>query len=405
MKGLQEKKGITLIALIVTIIILLILAGMSISMISGEGLFSKARTSADVYKKSASKEAIELLMAEYKMENASTGVTLEQFLQDEGYTEGVDYNKDGDNITFYEGEYAILLNKATGEVEEPVKTDKIVKLKANKKIVELNETLTVTVEYGSGVDITNSKYKIVKTGTEVGEIETALSGNTINIPTTNIGRYTVYLQVVYKDNSESTIKHIDIQVGTPVTSIELNKNATTIEKGSTETLTATVLPNNASEKGIIWTTSNTSIATVSNGTITAVSPGTVTVIATSADNNSITASCVITIPEHLITSITLDKSNVSMVKGNSTNIVATIEPANATNVELDWIIEPSNSNYLTLGEETITTNSNNIQIQKSLTGSNAGNVTIKAKARDGSNVESATANVTVETPTPVNLRK
>ena len=126
MRGLREKKGITLIALIVTVIILLVLAAVSISMVSGEGLFTKARTSADVYKKSASKEVIELLMAEYQMENASTGVTLEQFLEDEGYTEGVDYDKDGDNITFYEGEYVIILNTATGEVEEPTKTDKIV---------------------------------------------------------------------------------------------------------------------------------------------------------------------------------------------------------------------------------------------------------------------------------------
>ena len=307
MKGLREKKGITLIALIVTVIILLILAGMSVSMISGEGLFQKAKTSTETYKKSASKEAIELLMAEYQMENASTGVTLEQFLEDEGYTEGVDYDKDGDNITFYEGEYAIILNTATGEVEEPTKTDKIVKLKANKKIVNLNETLTVTVEYGSGVDIANCKYKIVNTGAVVGEITTALGGTTINVPTTNIGRYTVYLKVEYKDNTESTTKHIDLQVGTPVTSITLNKNSTEINKTQKETLTATVLPANASDPTVTWSSGDTSIATVnaSTGEVTGVGVGTTTITATAADGSGISASCSVTIIKGELSSISL----------------------------------------------------------------------------------------------------
>ena len=60
MKGLQEKKGITLIALIVSIIILLILAGMSVSMINGEGLFGKAKLAKQTYLNSQSEEEQDL---------------------------------------------------------------------------------------------------------------------------------------------------------------------------------------------------------------------------------------------------------------------------------------------------------------------------------------------------------
>ena len=53
-----KEKGITLIALVVTIIILLILAGVTLNMaMSGDGLFSRARDAADKYKKAQEDEA------------------------------------------------------------------------------------------------------------------------------------------------------------------------------------------------------------------------------------------------------------------------------------------------------------------------------------------------------------
>ena len=61
---LQEKKGITLIALIVTVIILLVLSAVSISMVSGDGLFTKAKSAAERYQESALAEGEKL--AEYE---------------------------------------------------------------------------------------------------------------------------------------------------------------------------------------------------------------------------------------------------------------------------------------------------------------------------------------------------
>jgi uncharacterized protein YjdB len=83
----------------------------------------------------------------------------------------------------------------------------------------------------------------------------------------------------------------------PVQSVSLKKGSTSITKGNTETLTATVLPSDASNKSVNWTSSNTSVATVdANGLVTAVEIGTATITATTADGG-FTASCMITVPD------------------------------------------------------------------------------------------------------------
>ena len=68
-----KENGITLIALIVTVIILLILAGVSISMVSGDGLFSKARSASETYKAAANNETKILEEYENFMQEYTTG--------------------------------------------------------------------------------------------------------------------------------------------------------------------------------------------------------------------------------------------------------------------------------------------------------------------------------------------
>ena len=77
MKKLKEelkygKKGITLISLVVTIIVLLILAGITISMLFGEnGLLNKATDATEEYSKAEAKEKVELLLSEYVIDKAT----------------------------------------------------------------------------------------------------------------------------------------------------------------------------------------------------------------------------------------------------------------------------------------------------------------------------------------------
>lgn len=101
------KDGITLIALVVTIMVLLILAGISIGMIFGEnGLISRATGSAEEYEKAELKEKIELLLSEYVMENVTRENTnFEEFLR-ENLQVGIAQNNDN-TYSFILGEWQV----------------------------------------------------------------------------------------------------------------------------------------------------------------------------------------------------------------------------------------------------------------------------------------------------------
>ena len=80
-----------------------------------------------------------------------------------------------------------------------------------------------------------------------------------------------------------------------VTSISLNKTFDTLSIGGTDTLIATTVPSNAENKAVVWSSSNTSIASVnSSGKVTAVSAGNAKITATTVDGNKV-ATCTVTV--------------------------------------------------------------------------------------------------------------
>ena len=100
--------------------------------------------------------------------------------------------------------------------------------------------------------------------------------------------------VTYKGKTATTPVTI-LECTANVSSVTLNKSSANIGIGDTLTLNATVLPVNAANKNIVWSSSDTSKATVTNGTVTGVAEGSATIYATSAADSSIKASCAITV--------------------------------------------------------------------------------------------------------------
>lgn len=81
-----------------------------------------------------------------------------------------------------------------------------------------------------------------------------------------------------------------------VETISLNKNTMELTVGGEETLTATVSPDNATDKTITWTSSDGNVATVDqNGKVTAVAAGTANIYATANDGSGVKAACVVTV--------------------------------------------------------------------------------------------------------------
>ena len=82
----------------------------------------------------------------------------------------------------------------------------------------------------------------------------------------------------------------------PVSQITLNKTETSISVGNSETLTATVTPENAANKALTWASSDEDVATVApDGTVTAVKAGAATITATAADGSGKSAVCKVTV--------------------------------------------------------------------------------------------------------------
>jgi len=110
----------------------------------------------------------------------------------------------------------------------------------------------------------------------------------------------LYVKLV--DNTSAGFGHLNLDnliiptgASIPVTGVSLNKSTSSITQGGTDQLTSTVLPNNASNPSVTWSSSNTSVATVSStGLISAVSAGTATITVTSLDGAK-TATCVVTV--------------------------------------------------------------------------------------------------------------
>jgi len=115
------------------------------------------------------------------------------------------------------------------------------------------------------------------------------------------------------------------------TSISLNQSSITLPIGSTQTLTATVLPANASNKTVTWSSSDVNIATVNaNGKVTAVSEGLATITATTKDGSNLSTSCSVNVTQISATSIRLDQTELEMNKGQSIKLTATILPSGAS---------------------------------------------------------------------------
>lgn len=157
--------------------------------------------------------------------------------------------------------------------------------------------------------------------------------------------------LVVSDVEEGEIFEIDYSKPiVSVTGVTLNKSTTIVPKGSTEILTATIAPSNATDKSVTWSSSNTSIATVNNGVVTGVANGNCNITVTTVDGNH-TASCGVTVETVTIPvqSITLNKSSHAFKVDETIQLTPIFNPSNSTNKNVTWSASNSNCTVNTSG--------------------------------------------------------
>lgn len=194
-------------------------------------------------------------------------------------------------------------------------------------------TATVLPETAENKNVTwsSSDTNVAKVNKN-GRVTAVNEGTAIITVTTNDGGFTAQCKVTVKKGAPEEID---------VTSVMLNKNSLTLQKDGSETLSAVVQPENATDSSVRWSSSDTAVATVDeNGKVTAVGKGTAVISATTVDGGFI-AQCNVTVEEKTpevvaVENVSLDKKTLTVDIGESETLTATVKPDNAANKKVSW---------------------------------------------------------------------
>ena len=194
-----------------------------------------------------------------------------------------------------------------------------------------------------------------------------------------VGETTITVTTADGSNLSATCK-VTV-VPTPAASITLNTTAVTLKATETATLTTTILPATTTNKAVTWKSDNEAIATVdANGVVTAIAVGEANITATTTDGTNLSATCKVTVEQTFASSISLDKTSISLKATESETLKATILPATTTNQAVTWKSD---------NEAIATVDANGV-----VTAHEVGVATITATTTDGTNLSaSCTVNV------------
>ena len=158
-----------------------------------------------------------------------------------------------------------------------------------------------------------------------------------------------------------------------VQTISLNATKKDLLVGETFTLTATAMPENATNRNVIWKlVSGDAISLSNTGVIQAKKVGAALVRAEAADGSGITAECKVVVKPRLVQTISLNATKKDLLVGETFTLTATAMPENATNRNVIW--------KLVSGDAISLSNTGVIQAKK------VGEALVRAEAADGSSI-------------------
>ena len=207
-------------------------------------------------------------------------------------------------------------------------------------------------------------------------VATAFSTDTSESTTVTVST-TASSKRVYFNSITLTLGVVD-----PVYPTAITLSNQTINVGETVLLTPSFTPSDTNQTSVVWSSTNTSVATVnSSGLVTGVAQGSATIKATGKDenDNDVVGSCTVTVNTVAVTGVTLSQTTADLGIGKTLTLTANVAPSNATNKNVTWSSNKTNI---------ATVNSSGL-----VTGVAEGSATIKATTVDGSFQASCTVTV------------
>ena len=295
--------------------------------------------------------------ATIELETTETGVTIQYQV---GGTEGqwLDYKGPITGLNHGQTVYALITDGINQSGYTSI--DILDQINPQNAQIELSGNTTNTtgsiiatvthIDNETGVDIGNCKWEYNTNsnpiGTEASNYTNSFSndGEKITLSASTVGTY--YLHVLTVDKAGNKLESIShaITVTQLVTGITITPTSLTLEEGQTQQLTASITPDNASNKAVSWSSNNTNIATVSStGLVTAKTEGTATITVKANDGSNMQATCTVTIKKPLLVENTLKEGNY-------------VQYVDGTGVTRKCIVlyGPENSNYSSYGVQIIT---------------------------------------------------
>jgi len=205
------------------------------------------------------------------------------------------------------------------------------------------------------IEVTENNEKVINTS-----IVTLKSSNTKLAGSTNKSSK-IATKSIYTENIVGIVPEVK------ATGIILKQKDCTVPVGTSLQLNATIQPANTTNKTINWSSSNSNIAKVNkNGVVQGIKPGKITITATTSSGKKATCIIRVNIPAK---SISLNKTNITLYKGNTQSLIVNFNPTNTTSKEIRW--QSLNSNIASVSSNGV------------VTAKTKGETTIKATSKYG----------------------
>lgn len=198
--------------------------------------------------------------------------------------------------------------------------------------VEVGETIT----FGYSAQPANAEDKSVTWSVNDSTIGTISTDGKLS--TLKAGTVTVTCKAkdagAKSDTATVTVNPISVK------SVSFNPNSKAMKVGETYQTVVDVLPANAANKSITYSTSDATIATVStSGVVTAVKAGSVVITGTAADKGTVKGMCNITVTNIDVSTVTVAPKTASINVGSTSTLTSSVLPANATIKTVSWSVD------------------------------------------------------------------